>query len=289
MLSPQAAAQVLTTSPVIVPTETVFGVTALATPQGVESLYTLKNRDPQKPFAVLAASLKHASSLISIPPAVHTALGHLWPGPLTFIGNAINTHLAQILGTQTIGVRVSSHPAIKGLLQHSTHPLALTSANISGALSITQASQMPKALSHLPCISSARQGLGIESTVVRFSKNTWQVLRLGATPLEALAHFYPVSYVFTPPSHPLCFLDAKPEQHTHFLGFGHMQKTSALNLSPKSCVHQACKSLYAMLHTLPHATRIGVAPIPAYDLGLSVRDTLARLMAPRDGLEPPTK
>ena len=289
MLLPQDAASVLTTSPIVLPTETVFGVAGLATPEGVERLYTIKGRDPSKPFAVLASSLEHAATLIHIPKSAHTALERLWPGPLTFIGQARNNNLARILNTPTIGVRVSPHPAVKQLLKNTTHPIALTSANTSGNLSATRASQLSAALKKLPILTSSWQAIGLESTVVRMRNSVWDVLRLGSMDLETLARFYPVSYTFTPPTNPWCLLDQNPQDHQHFLGFGHIQKTSELNLSPQGCARQACQRLYTLLHAVRSTSHIGVAPIPGNNLGLSVRDTLARLVAPRDGLEPPTK
>lgn len=280
MLSPHDVAASLEQSPVIIPTETVFGVTALATQVGVSSLYTLKKRSQNKPLAVLASSLDHAASFITIPSAARKALAKLWPGPLTFIGEALDKDLARILNTPTIGVRVSSHPIIKQIFQHITQPLVLTSANISGDLSITALPQLPETLKALPHIASTWPSIGIESTVVRLRKNVWEVLRLGAVSLEVLARFYPVSYVLTPPKNPLCSLDQDPKDHELFLGFGDIQKTSALNLSPQGCLKEACKKLYLLLHATQNATHLGVAPIPAYDLGLSVRDTLARIAAP---------
>ena len=288
MTSAQDIARILKTTPAVIPTETVFGLAAPLTHEGATHLRTLKNRQEKKPFAVLVSHIQEAQRLIHIPQHAHTALKHLWPGPLTFIGEAKDKLIAEIIQSPTIGIRVSPHPIIKTILSTIKAPLVLTSANISGSLSITHCAQLDPELKHLPCLSHSNF-IGLESTVLRLTDTTWHVLRLGATTLESLARFYPVHYTHTPATTPWCYMDQKPESGEHFIGFGSVTRPHAPNLSPKGSVTQACQNLYATLHAMRHANRLHIAPLPNNGLGLSVRDTLQRLVAPRDGLEPPTK
>lgn len=287
-IPPEDAQKALEHSPIVVPTETVWGLAAHATEHGVQTLHTLKRRLPNKPFCVVVPSLQKACEIIDIPSPVMPFLQQLWPGPLTFIGTSKQPHLSAILGTPTIGVRFCDHPSLQQVFRQCADPLILTSANISGSLSITHQTQLDPELHHLPILESSSHYYGIESTVVRWHHQGWEVLRLGATTLEKLAEFAPVTYRYIPPAQQWCRITAKPPEKCPFIGFG-FQYPDEHNLSKEGCLLQACRRVYAILHAVKHEPMIAAAPLPPHGLGKSLQDTLMGIMAPRDGLEPPTK
>jgi L-threonylcarbamoyladenylate synthase len=66
-----------------------------------------------------------------------------WPGALTIVFQA-SKKISPLLtaGSGKIGLRVSSHPGARGILQKLKRPLTATSANLSGAPECTRASEV---------------------------------------------------------------------------------------------------------------------------------------------------
>lgn len=275
--------------PILVATDTVFGVAAPITEQGIHSLYALKKRCPRKPLPIMVASLEAAADLIDIPEKLYPFLQQAWPGPLTFIAQSKHTLLSQLMDTATLGIRIPSHPLLLSLLKEYNKPLAVTSANISNDLTVSHEDHInPFLKSTLHYLPRQEASLGIESTVVLWSNNQWHIARLGGLPKEQLESFAPTHY--TPPAaSSWLHINQRPADYPYYIGFGQYLQNPLYNLSMQGCVKEACKNLYPFLHKLRGASTIHVGPLPNNGLGLSITDTLLRTVAPRDGLEPPTK
>jgi len=71
---------------VVLPTDTVYGIAvALATPGGIERLFHVKQRPPEKAIALLLADADQAGELGLVSPAAAALAAALWPGPLTLV------------------------------------------------------------------------------------------------------------------------------------------------------------------------------------------------------------
>ena len=120
---------------VALPTDTVYGITvALATPAGIERLFHVKQRPPEKAIALLLAEAAQAGELGVASPAADALAAAFWPGPLTLVLPARpDAALPDVLGggTRTVGVRLPDHPAPRALAA-AVGPLPTTSANLSG-------------------------------------------------------------------------------------------------------------------------------------------------------------
>lgn len=120
---------------VALPTDTVYGIAvALATPGGIERLFHVKQRPPDRAIALLLADAAQASALGELSAAGAALASELWPGPLTLVLPARQgTGLPPVLtgGSATIGVRLPDHPAPRALAA-AVGPLPTTSANLSG-------------------------------------------------------------------------------------------------------------------------------------------------------------
>jgi L-threonylcarbamoyladenylate synthase len=120
---------------VALPTDTVYGIAvALATPGGIERLFDVKQRPPEKAIALLLAEAAQAGELGLVTPAAAALAAALWPGPLTLVLPARpDVALPDVLGagTRTVGVRLPDHPAPRALAA-AVGPLPTTSANLSG-------------------------------------------------------------------------------------------------------------------------------------------------------------
>lgn len=121
---------------IALPTDTVYGLACSANdPYAIQKLYDIKGRDEQKPVAVCVSSieqLKHYSQASHLPDSLLT---RLLPGAVTIIltksQHLNNPHLNN--GIQKIGLRIPDYAFIQQVSAKFIDPIALTSANKSGA------------------------------------------------------------------------------------------------------------------------------------------------------------
>ena len=126
---------------VILPTDTVYGIGCNAADAGaVERLLAAKGRGRQMPPPVLVADPADLTGIVAqVPEAARALMEAFWPGALTLILEADET-LTWDLGETggTLAVRMPAHELARGLLRRSG-PLAVTSANPTGAPPATDA------------------------------------------------------------------------------------------------------------------------------------------------------
>lgn len=126
---------------VILPTDTVYGIGCNAADAGaVERLLAAKGRGRQMPPPVLVADPADLTGVVAqVPEAAHALMEAFWPGALTLILEADET-LTWDLGETggTLAVRMPAHELTLSLLRRSG-PLAVTSANPTGAPPATDA------------------------------------------------------------------------------------------------------------------------------------------------------
>ncbi len=176
------------------PTDT---VPALATrPEHSELIYAAKQRAESKPLILMGSSLADLLPYVSAETEAQAAWMALadkhWPGQLTLV-LPTNHYPFQVLqeGTQsqnTLGIRVPNHPVALELLAQ-TGPLATTSANLSGQPPLTTLADIARTFPLALTLSAeafeeadqrANTASGTPSTVVKWTKQGWHVLRQGA-------------------------------------------------------------------------------------------------------------
>ena len=179
------------------PTETVYGLGADAfNPSAVAAVYAAKGRPSDNPLILHVASMPQVLSLIEPLPGCALALvRHFWPGPLTIIAQKKSSIPTWIGGhpnhsTQTIGIRMPSHPVAMDFLRVVGCPVVAPSANKSGRPS-------PTTLRHVHddfletgeigfMLDGAGSEIGIESTVVDVTGEKPIILRHGAITEEMI-------------------------------------------------------------------------------------------------------
>jgi L-threonylcarbamoyladenylate synthase len=191
--SPGAIAQALrmlqTGGLVAFPTDTVYGIGALAFDgNAVESIYAAKERPMEKSIPVLlgdAADLEKVA--MDIPDSARRLSDRFWPGPLTIIVPRRPELPEAISSTATVGVRVPDHEFARALLQ-AAGPLAVTSANVSGAQSPLTAQEVYEQLGGRIALilDGGRTPGGVPSTLVDCTSAELKVLREGPIALERL-------------------------------------------------------------------------------------------------------
>lgn len=124
-------------------TETCYGLACdLADPAAVAKLFAIKQRPETQPVSGLFASIEDAKRFVVWNDrAAALAAGHL-PGPLTLILPLRADAPASLCAipkshipnpkSQTVGVRISSHPHAQALVTAFGSPVSTTSANLHG-------------------------------------------------------------------------------------------------------------------------------------------------------------
>lgn len=181
-----AAAQVLLSGGLVAfPTETVYGLGALAGDAGaVARLYRVKGRPASNPLIVHVASIEAARNLAGAGWNHWAELlsQRFWPGPLTMVlPRGLGLADAVTAGGPTMAVRVPDHAVALELLRECGKPVVAPSANTSGRLSPTLAMHVVQDLGSAvdlvldggPCRA------GVESTVVDLTVDPPRVLRPG--------------------------------------------------------------------------------------------------------------
>ena len=120
--------------PVVLPTDTVYGVGVLPfDAAAVDRLYAVKGRPAEKGIPILlgdVADVAHVAGII--PPAAAVLMAHFWPGPLTLIVPRRPELPANLSPDDTIAVRVPDHAVTRALIRAAGGAVAATSANVSG-------------------------------------------------------------------------------------------------------------------------------------------------------------
>lgn len=158
-----------------IPTETVYGLGADAlNPEAVARVFEAKGRPSFDPLIIHVHHRKEVDKYTAIPEElkelVHTLASKFWPGPLTMVLPKADI-IPDIVtsGLPTVAVRVSAHPAMRGVAKALGRPVAAPSANRFGHISPTSASAVQKELDgRIEMILDAGAcSEGLESTIVR--------------------------------------------------------------------------------------------------------------------------
>ncbi len=177
------------------PTETVYGLGGLALDEAVlAKIFAAKGRPTHHPLIAHVEREAQARVLAAAWPAHAAALARaFWPGPLTLVvERAAGVPAAVAAGTDSIAVRVPSHPVARALLAEVGAPVAAPSANRYQGLSPTTAAHVVKELGDRVdlVLDGGACDAGIESTVVDV-RATPIVLRPGAVDFAALRAVVP--------------------------------------------------------------------------------------------------
>ena len=176
---------------VALPTDTVYGIAvALDADGGIERLFRVKNRPPDRGIMLLLEAAAQAGSIGVMGPAATALADACWPGGLTVVvPQRPDVTLPAVLtgGTPTIGLRVPDHAAPRALAG-AVGPLPTTSANVSGLPEASDAAEILAQLGEgvdLILDGGPARG-GPPSTVVDCTGARPVILRDGAVPLARI-------------------------------------------------------------------------------------------------------
>lgn len=287
------------------PTETVYGLGALATEDAaIARVFEAKGRPAVNPLILHVATIAAGREIAVFEDRAEALAAAFWPGPLTLIlplrrGARISPRA--VAGLDTVAVRVPGHAVAQALLAQVGGPVAAPSANRSGRVSPTTATHVLADLDGRIdlVLDDGPVPIGVESTVLDLSRpGQVGLLRPGGltrAAIEAVVGLLespataPGEPVRSPglllrhyaPRTPLRLgaTDVAPDEA--LLAFGPSPPGGAVmtrNLSVSADLAEAAHNLYAMLRELDAAgaRRIAVMELPATGLGEALADRLRR-------------
>lgn len=180
---------------VAIPTETVYGLAALADrPDAVRRIFETKGRPADHPLIVHVADADALDGwVVDVPDSAALLAATCWPGPLTMLlrrGPRAGDWVTG--GRDTVGVRVPAHELALAVLGRVGSGLAAPSANRFGRVSPTTAQHVLADLGALldPARDRILDGgpcrVGVESTIVDLTVDPPQLLRAGAIDAETI-------------------------------------------------------------------------------------------------------
>jgi L-threonylcarbamoyladenylate synthase len=179
----------------VYPADTVYAVgTEPESREGVDRLYRLKGRPPDKPSAVMFFQLESAlAALPELGERTRAAVDRLLPGGFTLIlpNPARRYPLASGPVPDRLGIRVPLLDGALAPLAAMPWPVLQSSANRSGEADARRVEDVdPRLREGADLVLDAGELPGTPSTVLDLSAyedhGTWSVLREGAVPREAV-------------------------------------------------------------------------------------------------------
>lgn len=180
---------------VVLPTDTVYGLAADAfSTFAVSALLAAKGRGRSMPPPVLVPHVRTLDGLATgLSKDARELAEAFWPGALTIICTAqptLNWDLGDTDGT--VAVRMPLHPVALQLLER-TGPLAVSSANLTGAPAATTCEEARLQLADDVSVylDGGPSAVGVPSSIVDTTGEVPKLLRAGAISVEQLRAIVP--------------------------------------------------------------------------------------------------
>ena len=170
--------------PVVLPTDTVYGLCAEPSEEAVARLYEVKGRRAGQPTALLG---RDVDALLALVPELRgrteTLLRAVLPGPFTIVAPNPARRLPWLAGRNldAIGLRVPDGPEALRRVLEQVPVVAATSANLPGARDPSRPQDVPPR--DCPLLDGGDLP-GVPSTVVDVTGDAPRILREGAVPAE---------------------------------------------------------------------------------------------------------
>ena len=164
------------------PTETVYGLGAIATSQeAVLKVFKAKGRPSDNPLIVHISDIQQMTSTVEEVPEIALTLAKaFWPGPLTMILKAKPGIYAPALsaGLTTVSFRMPNHPVTLELITKVGIPLVGPSANLSTKPSPTKVEHVFEDMNGRirGIVDGGSSTVGVESTVIDLTNEDGPVI-----------------------------------------------------------------------------------------------------------------
>lgn len=169
---------------VVLPTETQYGLSVRADrPDAPEKIIRIKKRNKARPVALFVKDIGMAELFCEVTDTARKLAARFLPGPLTLImpvRSGQTAAAAAFASPDGFGVRISSSPVVKAVMNLVTFPVTATSANLGGNRTPATVAEIKKELGDevdLYLDGGPCRGL-IPSTVVKAGDRT-EIVRHG--------------------------------------------------------------------------------------------------------------
>lgn len=288
----EEAARVLSSGGVVaIPTETVYGLAALARdPMSVRRVYDIKGRPLDHPLIVHVADVQDAREWSSDWNSNADELAcRFWPGPLTLVVERADFVPDFVTGARsTVALRAPRHPLTSQLLRLVGDGVAAPSANRFGRVSPTTAEHVASdlgtdvdyILDGGPC------SIGLESTIVDCSVTPPQILRPGGVSSDEVKSVVNALAPMSGPSRAPGMMASHYAPNCRVLLVEGDASTATLGVRPRLLDARSNPSEFArvMYSEMRRADEDGVdvlvVTLPeARGIGVAIRDRLAKAAA----------
>lgn len=178
---------------IIYPTDTVYGIGAsIQSEEALIHLYQAKSRNFSSPLIALVDSVERISEIAYVErkkELLEKLSQKFWPGGLTIILPAKDcVPKIMISGGNTVGVRIPNHEMALSIIRAAGGILPTTSANISGEATPSSYQELSETIKRNAdiVIDGGVCPVGEASTILDFTKDSIQILRLGAITKEEI-------------------------------------------------------------------------------------------------------
>ena len=171
-----------------VPTDTVFGICARINSETAhDKLITIKNRPIKKSFPVMCANEEQIKNIAIVNDVAQKLIRSFMPGPITLVLKK-NKDLPEYVtnGKDTIAIRMATSESLKKLIEKTSCPIFMTSANQSGEPTCTNLDEIEKACPLLDGMMEGNIVFGEGSTIVDCSSEEIKILRTGPITMEQI-------------------------------------------------------------------------------------------------------
>ncbi len=167
---------------VIVPTDTVYGISCDATNKdAIEKVFIAKQRE-QKPLIVMVSNLEMLKRYVKdINDLEQKLIDKYWPNTLTILFKKNDNLLEEITcGSEYVGIRMPDNKLLLDLMNKINKPIISTSANISGSSVITNTSLIePELKEYISYVYDDGEKTNVASTLVKVEDGKIKILREG--------------------------------------------------------------------------------------------------------------
>jgi len=284
---------------VIFPTETVYGIGGNAINENaIKLIYQVKKRPFDNPIICHFANISEIEKDFILQEKDYELANTFWPGPLTLIleKNKESKITPLLSNSQNlVGCRIPNNEIAINLLSKIDFPIAAPSANIATKTSVTSIKDLDNNLKKNFYIDGGASVLGLESTVIKTTKEGCKILRLGSLTIEEIKNkfsHYKIEIIHSEvspgsqlkhysPNKPVRINVKNVNENEALLNFGKnklISNVKHLNLSIDEDLIEASHNFYNYLNILDHSNCSGIAvvPIPNNGLGKTINDRLKR-------------
>ena len=164
---------------IILNTDTIYGFVANPYSKvAIDRVYKIKNRNRNKPLALIASSFAMLEKFIIVEPILQEILRNI-DFSLTVIGKKKNDSLAQEinLNDNSLAIRITKNEELKKLIDFLEYPLLATSVNVAGESALLEDGAIKNKFSHIPIFNLGIKSNNQESPIVTIENGAIKILR----------------------------------------------------------------------------------------------------------------